>query len=124
MKFASLSFGSIAVTTLAALLAVPMSDVSAQCVITDTGIQVAINGSTTPTERRNNINQKSNGGCVGNSVNTSGVQVQTGGNQPVRQNRNVDTTVNGGNNSPTGVNLKPVKIQTEVGIDVFNPAAR
>jgi hypothetical protein len=90
----------------------------------DIGIGVAINGSTTPTTRQNRVTQNSNGGCVGNTINTTGVQVQTGGTGPVTQNRTVNQRINGSNNSPTGVNLAPVKTRTNIGIDVFNPAAR
>ena len=90
----------------------------------DTFIGVSINGSRKPTDRRNNVSQNSSGGCVGNTINTTSVQVQTGGTTPVRQIRNVNQTINGSNDSPTGVNLSPVKTRTNVGVNVFNPAAR
>ena len=124
MKFTYLSLGLIAIGTLSTFGSLPVHQASAQCVMNDVGIQVSINGSRTPTERRNNISQNSTGGCVGNTVNTTGVQVQTGGNKPVSQSRTVNQTINGNNNSPSGVNLSPVKIRTNVGIDVFNPANR
>ncbi len=124
MKLSYLSIGLISIASLSTVTVLPISHASAQCVINDTGIQVTINGSRKPTERHNNINQNSNGGCVGNTVNTTGVQVQTGGNKPVRQDRTVNTTVNGGNNSPTGVNLPPVKTRTGVRVDVYNPVDR
>ncbi len=124
MKFTHLSISLLAIATLAPLVSPSTPPASAQCVINDTAIQVAINGSRTPTARRNNVTQNSNGGCVGNKVNTTGVQVQTGGNTPVEQTRTVNTTVNGSNNSPTGVNLSPVKTRTNIGVDVFNPVDR
>jgi hypothetical protein len=112
------------IATCSTFAALPAHQASAQCVMNDTSIQVAINGSRKPTDRQNNVNQNSNGGCVGNTVNTTGVQVQTGGNSPVRQTRTVNQTINGGNNSPSGVNLSPVKTRTNVGIDVFNTTNR
>jgi hypothetical protein len=124
MKITSLSLGLATLATCSTFAALPTQPVSAQCVMNDTYIGVSITGSRRPTERRNSVSQNSNGGCVGNSVNTTGVQVQTGGNEPVRQIRNVNQTINGSNDSRTGVNLSPVKTRTNVGIDVFNPAAR
>jgi hypothetical protein len=124
MKFTSLALGLATISTCSTLAALPMQQASAQCVMNDTFIGVAINGSRQPTARQNSVTQNSNGGCVGNTVNTTGVQVQTGGTSPVRQTRTVNQTINGGNNSPAGVNLSPVKTRTNVGVDVFNPADR
>jgi hypothetical protein len=124
MKFTSLSLGIAAIATCSTFAALPAHRVSAQCVMNDISIGVAINGSSTPTNRQSRVTQNSNGGCVGNTVNTTGVQVQTGGTSPVTQTRTVNQTINGKNNSPTGVNLSPVKTRTNVGVDVYNPAAR
>lgn len=124
MKFTYLSLGLAAIATCSTFAALPTQQVSAQCVMNDIGIGVAINGSSTPTNRQSRVTQSSNGGCVGNTVNTTGVQVQTGGTGPVTQTRTVNQTINGSNNSPTGVNLSPVKTRTNIGVDVFNPAAR
>lgn len=124
MKFTSLSLGLATLATCSTFVAFPTQQVSAQCVMNDTFIGVSINGSRKPTDRRNNVSQNSSGGCVGNTINTTSVQVQTGGTTPVRQIRNVNQTINGSNDSPTGVNLSPVKTRTNVGVNVFNPAAR
>jgi hypothetical protein len=124
MKFTYLSLGLAVIGTCSTFAALPANRASAQCVMNDIGIGVAINGSRTPTDRTNNVAQNSNGGCVGNTINTTGVQVQTGGTSPVRQTRTVNQTINGSNNSPTGVNLSPVKTRTNVGVDVFTPANR
>ncbi len=124
MKFTYLSLGIITIGTLSIFGSLPVNQASAQCVMNDTSIQVSINSSRIPTERRNNVSQNSNGGCVGNTVNTTGVQVQTGGNKPVSQSRNVNQTINGSNSSPIGVNSSPVKTRTNVGIDVYTPANR
>jgi hypothetical protein len=124
MKFTSLSLGLAAIATCSTFALLPTPQSSAQCVMNDTFIGVAITGSRKPTDRQNNVSQNSNGGCIGNTINTTSVQVQTGGTNPVRQIRNVNQTINGSNNSPTGVNLSPVKTRTDVGVDVFSPAAR
>jgi hypothetical protein len=123
MKFTSLSLLA-AIATCSTFAAFPAHQASAQCVMNDVSIGVAITGSRKPTDRQNNVSQNSNGGCVGNTINTTGVQVQTDGTSPVRQIRNVNQTINGSNNSPTGVNLSPVKTRTNVGVDVFSPASR
>jgi hypothetical protein len=124
MKFTFLALGLATIGTCSTLATLPMQQASAQCVMNDTFIGVAINGSRRPTDRQNSVTQNSSGGCIGNTVNTTGIQVQTGGTSSVRQTRTVNQTINGGNNSPSGVNLSPVKTRTNVGVDVFNPADR
>jgi hypothetical protein len=123
MKFTSFSLVA-AIAACSTLATFPAQQASAQCVMNDTFIGVAINGSRQPTDRQNKVTQNSNGGCVGNTTNTTSVQVQTGGTSPARQIRTVNQTINGGGDSPAGVNLSPVKTRTNVGVDVFNPAAR
>lgn len=92
--------------------------------MSDINFQSSINGSGKPTNRTNDVKQGSTGGCVGNSVNTTNVQSQTGGTDRATQRRQSTQQINGSNNSPTGVNLDPVKIKTNVQVDVDNPADR
>jgi hypothetical protein len=124
MKFLSLSLSLLALTTLSALVVLPIPHASAQCVESDINFQTSNNGSGKPTDRTNDVRQGSKGGCVGNSVSTTNVQSQTGGTERATQRRNSNQQINGGNNSSTGVNLEPVKIKTNVQIDTDNPADR
>ncbi|WP_373540697.1 hypothetical protein [Chamaesiphon sp.] len=124
MNASSCSIGLLSLATLAALVALPVPHVSAQCVMSDINFQSSINGSGKPTNRTNDVKQGSTGGCVGNSVNTTNVQSQTGGTDRATQRRQSTQQINGSNNSPTGVNLDPVKIKTNVQVDVDNPADR
>jgi hypothetical protein len=115
-----------AATLLSALMTtlLPIRPATAQCVMNDTNIQVTISGSRQPTKRTNNVSQGSTGGCVGNTINTTNVQSNVGGTDPVTQNRQSNQQINGSNNSPTGINMAPVKFKQNVQVDVFNPADR
>ena len=90
----------------------------------DTNIQLSMNGSGKRAEQSNDVKQASNGGCVGNTVNTTNVQTQTGGTDRSIQRRQSTQQLNGSNNSPTGINMDPVKVKTNVQVNVDNPADR
>lgn len=124
MKFSPLSLGLLTIATFSTIAALPMPQSNAQCVMNDSNIQLSVNGSRQPTDRTNNVKQNSSGGCTGNIVNTTNVQVQTGGTQRATQHRDSQQQVNGSNNSPTGINLPPVKTHQNVQVDVDNPADR
>ncbi len=123
MKHSYLQLGLVTIASLATAIALPHR-ASAQCVMNDTNLQVAINGSRQPSDRTNNVSQNAQGGCVGNIVNTTNVQVQTGGTQRATQHRESRQQVNGSNDSQIGIDLPPVKTHQNVQIDVDNPAAR
>lgn len=122
MKHSYLPLGLMTIASLATVMALPHR-ASAQCVMNDTNLQVAINGSRQPSDRTNNLSQNSHGGCVGNIVNTTNVQVQTGGTQRAGQHRESRQQVNG-SNSQIGSDLPPVKTHQNVQVDVDNPADR
>jgi hypothetical protein len=124
MKSSYLSIGLFSITTLSALFSLSFTPVSAQCVMNDTNIQFSMNGSRKPTDRSNDVTQKSSGVCVGNSVSSTNTQVQVGGTQRASQHRQSHQEIIGGNSSPTGINMKPVKVRTNVQIDVYNAADR
>lgn len=91
----------------------------AQCVGADTSVQANISGNPT-TERSNDVEFEVNGPCRGNASSTSGVQLNVGGNGPVRQERRVRQTFNGSDGrGPSG---PTVTVKTNVGVDVYNPA--
>jgi hypothetical protein len=124
MKYSRfLALGLIS-ATLSAVTALPVPQASAQCVENDISIQSSINGSDKKAEQSNEVSQGSKGGCVGNTVNSTNVQSQTGGTDPASQRRQSSQQINGGNNSPAGVNLDPVKVKTSVQTTVDNPADR
>jgi hypothetical protein len=114
----------LALATLSAMAAFPVRQVSAQCVMNDTNIQMTIGGSRKPTDRTNTVNQGSTGGCVGNSVSSTNVQSTVGGTERATQRRQSTQQINGSNNSPTGINMEPVKLHQNVRVDVDNPADR
>ena len=90
----------------------------------DINFQSSIGGSRQPANQSNSVTQGSTGGCVGNTINTTNVQSQTGGTDRVDRRRQSSQQMNGSNNSPTGIDLDPVKIRTNVQIKVDNPADR
>lgn len=92
---------------------------TAHCVQADVGIQYNISGSKKPTERMNDVDMQSNGGCRGNASVTTGVQGNVGGNNPVRQDRKVRHRFEGGD---TGDGGSTVQIRANPQIDVYNPA--
>lgn len=124
MKSSFLSANLLALATLSAVAALPVRQASAQCVMNDTNIQMTIGGSRQPTDRTNNVSQGSTGGCVGNTVNTVNVQSSVGGTERATQRRQSTQQINGSNDSPTGINLPPVKLRQNVQVDVDNPADR
>jgi hypothetical protein len=114
----------LAMATLSALVALPVRQASAQCVMNDTNIQMTIGGSRQATDRTNNVAQGSTGGCVGNTANTVNVQSNVGGTERATQRRQSTQQINGSNDSPIGINMAPVKLRQNVQIDVDNPADR
>jgi hypothetical protein len=124
MKSSFYSLGLLALASLSTLAIDRVNPASAQCVMNDTNIQVAINGSKQPSDRTNQVRQGSTGSCVGNAVNTTNVQSSTGGTDRASQQRQSNQQINGGTSNPTGVNIPPVKLHQNVQIDVYNPADR
>ena len=118
-----LSLGLIS-ATLSVLAALPVPQASAQCVMNDTNIQLSMNGSGKKADQSNDVTQASSGGCVGNTVNSTNVQTQTGGTERATQRRQSHQQLNGSNDSPTGINMDPVKVKTNVQVNVDNPADR
>jgi hypothetical protein len=124
MKFSYLSVGLLSLATFSAVVSLSAPQASAQCVASDINFQSSINGSKKPTDRTNDVTQASNGGCEGNSVTTTNVQNNVGGTDRAVQRRQSTQVINGNNNSRTGINMEPVKIKTNVQVDVDNPADR
>lgn len=124
MKPSFLSIGLLSIATISALAALSTPQASAQCVMNDTNIQVSINGSGKPTDRTNDVSQNSNGGCVGNTVNTTNVQLQTGGTARATQRRVSNQQINGSGDSPAGVKGPTIKTRQNIQINVDNPADR
>lgn len=122
MKFASLF--SIGLLSFSACLIAPSTTrmASAQCVMTDVGQQVTMSGSRRPTDRTNNVNMQSQGPCTGNSITTTGEQLQQGGTAPAVQRREVNQQMQGGSDGGTGVTTPTVRVIVNPKADVFNPA--
>ncbi|AFY94817.1 hypothetical protein [Chamaesiphon minutus] len=122
MKLSAVSLGLCSLATLSTLVSLPISRAHAQCMMNDTNIQMTISGSRKPTERTNDVTQRSTGNCVGNSVNSTNVQTNIGGTERATQNRRSNQQINGGGGNPSGVNVPTVKFRQNVQIDVYNAA--
>ncbi|MFK8184505.1 MAG: hypothetical protein AB8B99_14115 [Phormidesmis sp.] len=96
--------------------------VSAQCVQIDVGVQANISGSRTPARQNSQVDMSADGPCSGASTHTRGVQVNTGGRDPVVQNRQVTHTMTPGQGNVTGVNVPVVPVRANAQIDVYNAA--
>ena len=124
MKFSYLPIGLFSIATLSSLFALSVTPVSAQCAMIDTNIQMSMNGSRQATDRSNDVSQKSSGECVGNSISSTNTQVDVGGTERAHQHRTSRQEIRGEDSSPTGIDMKPVKVKTNVQIDVYNAADR
>jgi hypothetical protein len=93
---------------------------SAQCVMTDVSVQVAVRGSKNPAHQENNVDMQSPGRCSGNSITQTGTQVYTGSADQVNQIRNSHQSLDGG--SQNGIGGPTVKVPVGVKVDVYNPA--
>ena len=102
--------------------------VLAQCVQADIAVQYNISGSTTPTERDNDVRMQSRGGCRGNASITTGLQGNEGGTIKVRQSRKVrhrsigDNHWQFNNSSHNNSGDRTVQIISNPTIDVYNAA--
>jgi hypothetical protein len=92
---------------------------SAQCVMTDVSVQVAIRGSKHPAHQENNVDMQAPGRCSGNSITQTGTQVYTGSADRVNQIRNSHQSVDGGSRDGSG---PTIKVPVGVKVDVYNPA--
>ena len=124
MKSSYLSIGLFSIATLTSLFALPARHVNAQCVMADTNVQVSMNGSRKRSDQTNDVTQQSSGACSGNSISSTNTQVQTGGTDRASQHRSSHQEIRGGESSPTGINMEPVKVRTNVQVDVYNAADR
>ena len=124
MRFALFSLGLCSFASFLTLVATFNQAASAQCVMADVAIQVAVDGSERPAQQSNDVAMESEGPCTGNtSVNTSR-QIHVGGVDEVRQERRSRHHMRGNGDSRTGGNGSTVAIPVEVQVDVYNPADR
>jgi hypothetical protein len=92
---------------------------SAQCVMTDVSVQVAVRGKR-PAHQENNVDMQDSGNCRGNSTTQTSTQVYAGSADEVNQVRNSRHSVGGGGNGGSGG--PTVKVPVGVKVDVYNPA--
>ncbi len=94
---------------------------SAQCVMTDVSVQVAVRGSKNPAHQENNVDMQAPGRCSGNSITQTGTQVYTGSADQVNQIRNSRQSLDGGSQKD-GIGGPTIKVPVGVKVDVYNPA--
>lgn len=94
---------------------------TAQCVMTDVSVQVAVRGSRRPSRQSNNVDMQSQGRCSGNAITQVGTQVYTGSGR-ANQQRTSRQRINGGRGNGTGINGPTIKVPIGVQVDVYNPA--
>ena len=92
---------------------------SAQCVMTDVSVQVAVRGKR-PANQENNVDMQDSGNCRGNSTTQTSTQVYAGSGE-ANQVRNSRHSVGGGGNGRSGG--PTVKVPVGVQVDVYNPAS-
>lgn len=122
MKFKWLALGLVSCSTLLTAGNFLTKSASAQCVQADVSVQYNISGSRQRTQRSNDVDMQSQGRCSGSATVTTGVQGNEGGNGRVVQRRQVRQRLEG--NDTTGFGTSPIKIRSNVGIDVYNAADR
>jgi hypothetical protein len=96
-----------------------VSPASAQCVMTDVSVQVAIRGKN-PANQQNNADLQNPGRCSGNAITQTGTQVYAGSADQVNQIRN--SRQSAGGDDGQGVGGPTVRVPVGVKVDVYNPA--
>lgn len=124
MKFALFSLGLFSFSSFLTVAASLNQVASAQCVIADVAIQVAVHGSEKPPQQTNQVEMMSDGPCTGNTSVSTSRQIHVGGADDVRQERRSRHQISGDGDSSTGVNGPTVAVPVEVQVDVDNPADR
>lgn len=124
MKFALFSFGLFSFSSFLTFASAFNQVASAQCVMADVAVQVAVDGSEDPAQQSNDVEMRSDGPCRGNSSVGASRQIHVGGTGEVRQERRGRHQIRGDGDSRTGVDGPTVAIPVEVQVDVDNPADR
>jgi hypothetical protein len=111
--------GFLSVPVMLPVLPGLITPASAQCVMTDVSVQVAVRGKR-PANQENNVDMQDSGNCRGNSTTQTSTQVYAGSADEVNQVRNSRHSVGGGGNGRSGG--PTVKVPVGVQVDVYNPA--
>lgn len=119
MHLKGLPLSLLGFLSIPAMFAGSATPASAQCVMTDVGIQVAIRGKN-PANQQNNVDMQSPGRCSGNAITQTGTQVYSGNADRVNQIRNSRQSVSGDDGRGPGGPV--IKVPVGVKVDVYNPA--
>ena len=95
---------------------------SAQCVLTDVSVQVAVHGSRRPANQQNNVDMQNRGHCSGNAITQTGTQVYAGSADEVNQIRNSRQNADDGKSYSGQPDNSTIKVPVGVKVDVYNPA--
>jgi len=94
----------------------------AQCVVADTSVQVAVNGSREPAQQSNEVEIDTQKNCNRNRSVSTSRQIQVGGTDPVVQKRRSRHQINSSEESDSNQSGSSVVIPVEVQLDVHNSA--
>jgi hypothetical protein len=111
--------GFLAVPAMLSGLTGAIAPASAQCVMTDVSVQVAIRGKN-PANQQNNVDMQNPGRCSGNAITQTSSQVYAGSADRVNQIRNSRQGASGDDGN--GVGGPTVRVPVGVKVDVYNPA--
>jgi hypothetical protein len=122
MRFVKSSILGLSVISGFGIVSIPHQPVLAQCLQADISVQYNISGSRKPANQTNDVVMEGEDGCVGNTSVTTGVQGNVGGSGDVVQHRQVRHKQTNGPGGGSGIGGKPIQIQNNVKVNVYNPA--
>lgn len=122
MKVLPLALFSILSSSMLSGTAGLIMPASAQCVMTDVSVQVAVRGSRRPANQQNNVDMQNPGRCSGNAITQTGTQVYAGSADEVNQIRNSRQNAGDGNSHSGEQDKSTIKVPVGVKVDVYNPA--
>jgi hypothetical protein len=121
MKCSLWSIGLLSISIASIAASFPVSPVSAQCVVTDLNVQLAIRDPSRPAQQSNDVNANIDDSCSGNSSTHTNTQVGVNPNGEVIQRRSSNHDLRGGQGNRTGVKGPNIYVPVSVPVDVPFP---
>jgi hypothetical protein len=115
----SLSLLSVSACLIFAPFTAPSA--SAQCVIADPSVQLAIRDPDIPAQQSNKVNMQTEGSCTGNVSVSPNVQLGVNPTGGVSQNRTSSHNLSGGTGNATGISGPTIAVPVNTQVDVPFP---